>query len=260
MSDQLLIEKRERVTILSINRPEVRNALDGEVSRAIREALLACEDDGTRCIILTGAGSAFSAGADIKKAMAQGVTAESIQQLLVEGYHPTLKAIRAASWPVIAAVDGYAAGIGCDFALACDLRLITERARFAELFARVGLIPDGGGTYMLPRLVGLGRAMELMFTGRDVLADEAVQIGLANKVYPVEGFLEQVIAYAAEIAKKSPHALKRGKAAMIAALDSQYTESLAREAQYQAEIFAQPDGSGLEGFQAFVEKREPVWK
>lgn len=259
MSDQLLlIEKRERVTLLSINRPEVRNALDDAVSLAIREALRVCEDDGTRCIVLTGAGGAFSSGADIKKAVAQGITPESIQKMLVEGYHPTLKAIRESSWPVIAAVDGYAVGIGCDFALACDLRLVSERGRFAELFARVGLLPDGGGTYMLPRLVGLGRAMELMFTGRDVLAEEAVQIGLANKIYPTEGFLEQVMAYAADIAQKSPHALKRGKTAMIAALNSSYNESLAREAQFQQEIFTQPDGS--EGFQAFVEKRAPVWK
>lgn len=258
MSDSLLTEKRDCVTILSINKPEVRNALDDEMSFAIREAIQVCEEDGTRCIVLTGAGGAFSSGADIKKAFAQGITPETIRKMLVEGYHPTLKAIRSASWPVIAAVDGYAAGIGCDFALACDLRLVSERGRFAELFARVGLIPDGGGTYMLPRLVGLGRAMELMFTGRDVLADEALHIGLANKVFPTEGFLEQVIAYATEIAKKSPHALKRGKAAMIAALDSQYSEALTREAAYQMEIFAQPDG--IEGFQAFVEKREPVWK
>ena len=170
----------------------------------------------------------------------------------------TLQAIRASSWPVIAAVDGYAAGIGCDFALTCDLRLITERARFAELFARVGLIPDGGGTYLLPRLVGLGRAMELMFTGRDVLAEEALQIGLANHVFAIENFAAEVQAYAAVLASQSPHALKRGKAAMLAALDSSYTESLDREATYQREIFAQPDGT--EGFQAFIEKRSPVWK
>jgi 2-(1,2-epoxy-1,2-dihydrophenyl)acetyl-CoA isomerase len=258
VNDTLLVEKRDRVTLLTINRPQVRNALDDGVAHAIREAILVCEDDGTRCMVLTGAGGAFSSGADIKKAMAEGITPESIRKLLVEGYHPTLKAIRAAPWPVIAAVDGYAAGIGCDFALACDLRLVSERARFAELFARVGLIPDGGGTYMLPRLVGLGRAMELMLTGRDVHAEEAMQIGLANQVLPVENFREAVIHFASELAKQSPHALKRGKAAMLAALDSNYSDSLAREAQFQTEIFAQPDGS--EGFQAFVEKREPVWK
>ncbi len=258
MTPSLEISRAERVTTLTINRPAVRNALDEAVSVALRGALIACETDGTRCIVLTGAGGHFSAGADIKQAMAAGLTPDRIEHTLTAVYAPTLKAIRASSWPVIAAVDGYAAGIGCDFALTCDLRLITERARFAELFARVGLIPDGGGTYMLPRLVGLGRAMELMFTGRDVLAEEALRIGLANQVYTVDTFTTDVQAYAAMLARQSPHALKRGKAAMLAALDSTYTVSLDREATYQREIFAQPDG--MEGFQAFIEKRDPLWK
>jgi 2-(1,2-epoxy-1,2-dihydrophenyl)acetyl-CoA isomerase len=258
MSASLDITRAKRVTTLTINRPAVRNALDDEVSIALREALEACENDGTRCIVLTGAGGHFSSGADIKSAMAKGLTLDAVQHTLTAVYAPALEAIRASSWPVIAAVDGYAAGIGCDFAFTCDLRLITERARFAELFARVGLIPDGGGTYLLPRLIGLGRAMELMFTGRDVHAEEALQIGLANQVFPVETFAADVQAYAAMIASQSPHALKRGKAAMLAALESTYTASIEREAAYQREIFAQPDGA--EGFQAFIEKRDPVWK
>ena len=170
----ILTEKQGAVTVLAINRPESRNALDDTTSHEIRAALETCETDGTRCIVLTGTGGAFSSGADIKKAFSTGITPEASRQTLTEAYWPMLKAVRAASWPVIAAVDGYAAGIGCDLALTCDLRLVSERGRFAELFARVGLIPDGGGTYLLPRLVGLGRAMELMFTGRDVLAEEAV--------------------------------------------------------------------------------------
>ncbi len=254
----LLTERHDAVTVLTIHRPEVRNALDDTVSIALREALEACEGDGTRCIVITGAGGTFSSGADIKKAISQGVTPEAVQRTLEEQYGPMLRAIRASSWPIIAAVDGYAAGIGFDLALTCDLRLATERARFAELFARVGLIPDGGGTYLLPRIIGLGRAMELMFTGRDVMADEALQIGLANRVYPAESFMDDVLAFAGDIAKKSPHALKRGKVAMLAALESTYAEAHAREAQLQKEIFAQPDG--LEGFMAFLEKREPVWK
>ena len=258
MSASLEISRTERVTTLTINRPALRNALDEAVSIALREALEACEDDGTRCIVLTGAGGHFSSGADIKSAMANGLSLDKIQHTLTAVYAPALKAIRASSWPVIAAVDGYAAGIGCDFALTCDLRLVTERARFAELFARVGLIPDGGGTYLLPRLIGLGRAMELMFTGRDVLADEALQIGLANRVFSADTFAADIQAYAAMIASQSPHALKRGKTAMLAALESTYTASIEREAVYQQEIFAQPDG--MEGFQAFLEKRSPVWK
>ncbi len=257
MTDSLLATRQNAVTTLTINRPEVRNALDDAVADAIRDAIEACETDGTRCIVINGTGGHFSSGADIKKAFSNGITPENITRTLVEHYAPALKAIRRASWPVIAAVDGYAAGIGCDFALACDLRLVSERARFAELFIRRGLIPDGGASYLLPRIVGLGRAMELMLTGRDVEAEEAYRIGLANKVFPVDGFMEQVAAFAGMVAGQSPQALKRGKAAMIAALDGAYEDALAREARYQQEIFQTQDG--MEGFAAFLEKREPVW-
>lgn len=258
MTDSLLIERIGRVTVLTLNKPEVRNALDSELPKQLREALLTAATDGTRCVVLTGAGGAFSSGADIKKAMSDGWSLEAARETLVGSYHPALKAIRETPFPVIAAVDGYAAGIGCDFALTCDLRLVSERGRFAELFAKVGLIPDGGGTYLLPRLIGLGRAMELMFTGRDVLAEEAVQIGMANAILPTEGFMEAVLEYAQNIAKKSPHALRGGKAAMLAALESSYSDALAREAETQMSIFSQPDG--MEGFMAFVQKREPDWQ
>lgn len=258
MPASLLIDQKDAVTTLTINRPEVRNALDSATCHALRQAVEACESDGTRCIIITGTGEAFSSGADIKEFFKLGATPEIIKRGLTENYAPMLKAIRSSSWPVIAAVDGHAAGIGCDLALSCDLRLVSERAKFAEIFARVGLIPDGGGTYTLPRIIGLGRAMELMFTGRDVLADEALRIGLANSTFPVETFTDEVMKFAFTISKKSPHALKRGKAAMLEALNSTFEEALAREAQYQSEIFAQP--GGIEGFQAFLEKREPVWK
>jgi 2-(1,2-epoxy-1,2-dihydrophenyl)acetyl-CoA isomerase len=257
MTDSLLVARNNGVTTLTINRPEVRNALDDTVSLALLRALEASADDGTRCVVITGAGGHFSSGLDIKKAFSAGLLPDQIAQTLGQYFGPAIKAIRACAWPVIAAVDGYAVGIGCDFALACDLRMISERGKFAELFVRRGLIPDGGATYLLPRLVGLGRAMEIMFTGRDVEADEAYRIGLANQVFPVETFAEQVADFAETIAKQSPQALKRGKAAMLAALNSTFDEALAREAAYQMEIFQTQDG--LEGFAAFVEKRAPIW-
>lgn len=258
MTESLLIARHDAVTVLTINRPEVRNALDDEVMPAIREALTACETDGTRCVVLTGAGGAFSSGADIKKSLLADFSPEKTFRILTDVYAPTLKAIRACSWPVIAAVDGYAAGIGCDMALVCDIRLCSPRARFSELFIRVGLIPDGGGTYLLPRLVGIGRAMEIMFTGRDVDADEAVRIGLANHIYPVETFMDEVLAFATYISRQAPNALRRGKRALLASLDSGYEEALAREAEHQREILRSEDGA--EGFMAFVQKRAPVWK
>jgi 2-(1,2-epoxy-1,2-dihydrophenyl)acetyl-CoA isomerase len=143
-------------------------------------------------------------------------------------------------------------------ALACDIRLVSERARFAELFIRLGLIPDGGGTYLLPRLIGLGRALEMLFTGADVDAQEAVRIGLANHVYPTETFVDEALAYAERISQQSPQALRRGKQAMLVALDSSYDEALAREAAHQRAILESPDG--MEGFLAFAQKRAPNWK
>jgi 2-(1,2-epoxy-1,2-dihydrophenyl)acetyl-CoA isomerase len=257
MPDFILVQRYDAVTVLSINRPEVRNAVDVETMDILREALVACEDDGTRCVVLTGVGGAFSSGADLKKAVAEQYTPDDTYHILIDHYGPALKAIRACSYPVIAAVDGYAAGIGCDMALACDIRLVSERGKFAELFIRIGLIPDGGGTYLLPRLVGVGRALEMMFTGADVDAAEAYRIGLANKLYPVESFMDEVLKYAAHISRQSPNALRRGKKALLASLNSGYDEALAREAENQREILLAADG--MEGFAAFVEKRAPVW-
>lgn len=254
----LLVERYDAVTLLTINRPEVRNAVDDATMDALRLALEACADDGTRCIVLTGADGAFSSGADLKKAVAEAYTPDDSYRILTEHYAPALRALRGFPYPVIAAVDGYAGGIGCDMALACDIRLVSERARFAELFVRIGLIPDGGGTYLLPRLVGLGRALELIFTGADVDAAEAYRIGLANRVLPVENFLPQVLGYAARLSQQSPQALRLGKQALLAALDGSYDEALAREAAFQRTILMSEDG--MEGFTAFVQKRPPVWK
>lgn len=258
MPENVLVTRHDAVTVITINRPEVRNAVDAATMNALRAALASCEEDGTRCIVLTGAGGAFSSGADIKQAVSSGFSADVVYQTLTDVYGPTLKAIRSASMPVIAAVDGFAAGIGCDMALACDIRLVSARGKFAELFVRIGLIPDGGGTYLLPRLVGIGRALEIIFTGRDVEAEEAVSIGLANHVYPVETFMDEALAFAERISQQSPNALKFGKKALLDSLDSSYDEALAREASYQHQIFTSEDGA--EGFLAFVEKRDPVWK
>ncbi len=259
MTEALLIAKAEGVTTLTINRPQVRNAVDTTTMVAMRAAIEACEDDGTRCIVITGAGGAFSSGADIAAAMSAGASADDVYQILSEAYGPTLRAIRACAWPVIAAVDGVAAGIGCDLALACDLRLVSERGRFSEIFVKVGLVPDGGGTYTLPRLIGLGRAMQLMFTGEMVDASTAVAWGLANQQLATDTFSADVQRYAAFIASQAPLALKNGKRLMLAAQhDTDFAEALHREAETQRQIFGSEDG--FEGFQAFLEKRPPVWK
>ncbi len=259
----ILRQAAEGVLTLTLNRPQVRNAVDPATMAALREALHeAAHDEAVRVVVITGAGGHFCAGADIQSAIANTPpddVPDMAHRTLIDEYGPTLLAIRDCPKPVIAAVQGYAAGLGCDIALRCDLRLLSEGARLAELFIRVGLIPDGGGTYMLPRLVGLGRAMEMMFSGRDVYAEEALQMGLANRVVPDEGFAQAAHAYAAEFAGQAPLALARGKQAMLTALENpSYPDALRREADLQRDIFASEDG--LEGFRAFIEKRPPQWK
>jgi 2-(1,2-epoxy-1,2-dihydrophenyl)acetyl-CoA isomerase len=248
------------VTTLTINRPQVRNAVDHAAMLALTEAVhAAANDDATRVLVITGADGAFSSGADISAALRTAITPDEAHRVLTEAYAPAIRAVHEFPYPTIAAVDGMAAGIGCDLALACDIRLVSERGAFAELFIRVGLIPDGGGTYWLPRLVGVGRALEMMFTGEAVSAVDAVQYGLANKLLPTAGFSEAVQAYAARLAQQAPMALRLGKQAMLAALhDSHYRAAMTREAAYQRDILNSPDG--FEGFRAFLEKRAPKWQ
>ncbi len=239
LTDKLLIEKQNGVTTLTINRPRIKNAVDAETMSALGEAIKACDEQGdTRVVVITGTGGAFSAGADIAAAVQPGATPDLVYNVLTDHYAPALQAIRACPWPVIAAVDGMAAGIGCDLALACDIRLASERGAFAELFIRVGLVPDGGGTYLLPRLVGIGKALEMMFTGETVSAQEALTLGLANKIFPTETFYADVRAYAEKLAKQAPLALVRGKRAMLAALhDHSYARVNGARGQLSARDF-----------------------
>lgn len=258
MTDTLLRAEQNGVTTFTLNRPATRNALNAALMHALREGVEACAHDGTRVIVIAGAGGAFSSGADIVAALGSNPSADAAYALLTEVYGPTLLAIRNSPLPVLAAVDGVAAGLGCDLALACDLRLLSERGAFAELFIRVGLVPDGGGTYHLPRLIGVGRALELMWTGRTVQADEAVAIGLANVRFLTETFADDVQSYVAKIAAQAPHAITRGKQAVYAALDGSFEDALRREAEHQRAIFNSPNG--WEGFRAFAEKRPPRWE
>jgi 2-(1,2-epoxy-1,2-dihydrophenyl)acetyl-CoA isomerase len=259
MADNLLLARDGAVTTIAFNRPAVRNAVDAETMVGLREAIAACGEDGTtRVIVLTGAGGAFCSGADLRALAQADATPESAWRILNDVYHPALRAIHDSRWPVIAAVDGVAAGLGCDIALACDIRLASARAQFAELFIRVGLIPDGGGTWSLPRIVGLGRALELIYSGAAVPAEEARAIGMASHVFSTEQFPSEVAAYAGRLALQAPLALTRIRQAVRAAQESTFAEALERESTLQREILLSVDG--LEGFRAFLEKRRPIWK
>jgi 2-(1,2-epoxy-1,2-dihydrophenyl)acetyl-CoA isomerase len=254
MSSKLLVETRDRVRWLTINRAERRNALDRETMTALREAVVrGGQDPEVRVLVIGGAGGAFSAGADLKaNAEVQG------QEDLIETcYNPVIRAIRHARKPVIAAVDGVAAGYGCSLALACDIRLASERARLSLIFVKVGLGLDGGASYFLPRLVGL-RAYELGLTGDMVEAGEAERIGLVNRVYPVEGFADRVQLYALKLAAQAPIAMGRIKQSIDRALDLGLDEVLENERYHQQDIFRTEDFK--EGVAAFLEKRAAIYK
>jgi len=260
VTEKLLIHFAGPVCTITVNRPEVRNALDMPTAQALHTAIQeSAAAPDTRVIVLTGAGGAFGSGADIRAAMASNVTAADAHRILTDAYAPLIQGVWNCRWPIIAALDGVAAGISADLALACDLRVFSTRGAIAELFIRMGLIPDGGGTYLLPRIVGLGKALEIMFTGERIEAEEALALGLANRIFPTESFADDVARFAATLAAQSPQALMYGKQAMKAALtDPSLAAAMGREADLQRRILGSEDG--FEGFMAFLQKRPPVWK
>ena len=255
--DVLLVEREGPVTVLTLNRPRAKNALDRALVQALGRGLAAAaEDPGARAVVLTGAGSAFCSGADLKAAMAEG----TLDQLdgTIDAYHAMIRAIVGAPKPVIAAVDGGAVGFGCDLALACDMRVLSTGAYLQEIFVRIGLMPDGGGTFWLPRLVGLGRALELMLLGERVGARDARDLGLANRVVPPESLREETMALAHRLAKGPPLALAEIKRAARAGLGGTIDGTLAMEKAGQIRCLTSADA--IEGVMAWMQRREPSFQ
>ncbi len=258
--EDIVTSKRiDTIKWIRFNRPEVKNAISKEGADRLREELEASAQDGSRVIILTGSGGSFCSGADLKASGLEPGKTEPLTDILEEHYHPMLMAIAELPIPVIAAVDGVAAGIGSDIALACDIRVASDTAVFAELFINVGLIPDGGGTYTLPRLVGMGRALEMALSGVPVKADQALDWGLVNQVYPSDNFKRHVQAYAEKFTFKPPLAVERTKKAIREACsEGTFHDALKRESRLQKDLFNSQDF--LEGVTAFREKRSPHFR
>jgi 2-(1,2-epoxy-1,2-dihydrophenyl)acetyl-CoA isomerase len=240
-----------------LNRPERLNALDerlrDDLRAAVREAV---SDPGTRVIVVTGAGRAFCAGADItylRELNERGDVATL--ERLVDAGREIVTAIRESPKPVLAAVNGPAAGGGANLALACDLRIASVDASIGQTFVRIGLQPDWGGTYFLPRIVGTSRALELMWSGRMVKADEALALGLFDRVVAGDALEGEVTRLAEELAAAAPQAVARIKTAVYGAPDGSLADALRREHESQAELFGGADAR--EGFRAFLEKRRP---
>jgi 2-(1,2-epoxy-1,2-dihydrophenyl)acetyl-CoA isomerase len=256
--DVLLTERDGAVAVLTLNRPRARNALDSALLQALAAALPAAAEDPTvRAVVLTGAGRAFCSGADLKAATAGGDLFEQLDGTL-DVYHAIIRAIVGAPKPVIAMVDGGAVGFGCDLALACDLRLLSTEAYLQEKFVKIGLMPDGGGTFWLPRLVGLARAMELMFTGEPVDAERAVAMGLVNRVLPASSLREETMRLAHQLAKGPPLAFAEMKRAVREGLGGTIDTALKLEKAGQLKCLRSNDC--MEGIAAWVQKREPAFQ
>jgi 2-(1,2-epoxy-1,2-dihydrophenyl)acetyl-CoA isomerase len=241
---------------ITINRPERHNALDRDTIFALKDAVAeSAGDEESRVIVLTGAGRAFSSGADLRAGRENQAAAN--EDVLEDGFNAAIRAIWNLPKPVIAAVGGAAAGFGCSLALAADIRLASSAARFSLIFVQRGLTLDGGASYFLPRLVGL-RGVEMALTGELVSAEEALRLGLVNRVIPQEEFGSQVADYAERLAKNAPLALAAIKASIHRALGSSLDEVLTYEMAEQRRMGRTEDFR--EGVAAFLAKREPVYK
>ena len=257
MADVLTTDEA-KVRWITLNRPETRNALTTQVNDAVRAAVESAPGGGARVVVITGAGGAFSSGLDLRVAAEEGMDPSTIESRMRLHFHGLIRAVRACPLPTIAVVDGPAAGFGCDLALACDLRLVSDRARFGEIFVKRGLMPDGGGTWMLPRLIGLGRALEMMLTGDMVDAVEAHRIGLANRIFPAQQLEPAARDFARTLAGGPPLVHRAVKAAVAAAAHSTLDEALEGEVRGQLKLLASADFQ--EGIVAFLEKRQPSFK
>jgi enoyl-CoA hydratase/carnithine racemase len=257
-AEGLNVTDRDAVRWIEIDRPSSRNGLTPDTVRAIAAAVTEVPA-AIRAIALGGAGGSFSSGLDLKDAMQRGLrSSDEVERDLRDGFHGAIRALVTSARPTVALVDGAAAGFGCDLALACDIRLVSSRARFGEIFVKRGLIPDGGGTWLLPRIVGLGRALELLLTGEVIDAEEALRIGLANKRYPEAEFSASATAYVVALAKGPPLVHRLIKRCAYAGLSGDLAAALDREAVGQMQCLGSKDFA--EGVSAFLTKREPVFK
>jgi 2-(1,2-epoxy-1,2-dihydrophenyl)acetyl-CoA isomerase len=244
------------VATIELNRPQALNAWNKQFGRDLLAALRqAGEDDAARAVVITGAGRAFSSGADLKDFGVE-LTPEGrpdIYKVLTERYHPIMHAIRELPLPVVASVNGPAAGIGCSLALCCDLVLAARSAYFLLAFVNIGLVPDGGSSLFVPTRVGMARAAEMAMLGERISAEQAFQWGLINRVVPDERLQEETAALAQRLAGGPTRSYAGSKRLLNSWLYARMDEQLELEAQLQQEMAGTPDF--IEGATAFVEKR-----
>ena len=250
----ILFEIENGVGYVTLNRPDSYNSVNRLLAKELLEVLKSCEaNTAVRCLYVTGAGKAFCSGQDLTEA--QSPSAEDFDRIISEQYNPIIKMLRYIPKPVVAAVNGVAAGAGANIALACDIIVANTSAYFIQAFSKIGLIPDSGGTYFLPRLVGLHRAAALMMTGDKLSAEEAMGIGIVYKCYSPDSFMEESRKFALQLAQMPTRGLALTKQLLNVTYQNSLVQQLEAEKQQQMEAGSTQDFK--EGTTAFLEKRKP---
>jgi 2-(1,2-epoxy-1,2-dihydrophenyl)acetyl-CoA isomerase len=255
MADEMLTSREGAVLTITLNRPDVYNAFNRALHAALGESLAEAADPDVRAVVITGAGRGFCSGQDLTEFQS---LPGGIRDALEETYHPNIRAIRALEKPVLAAVNGVAAGAGVSLACACDVRIASADASFVPGFIGIGLVPDSGGSWFVHRLLGFARAFEWMVSNRRLSADDALEWGLVSEVVPSGGFEARVAELAAWYAGLPTRGVAMTKQLFEHAHDASVEEQLELEAELQQAATATEDFR--EGVQAFLEKRPPVFR
>jgi 2-(1,2-epoxy-1,2-dihydrophenyl)acetyl-CoA isomerase len=256
--DTVEYEVEDKLAWITLNRPDQLNAFAGDMREELLQCLLQAQDDEkVKVVVITGKGRAFSAGGDVKHMVAMKEEKAGFDRLrpLLDQGRRVVTVVHQMPKPVIAMVNGAAAGAGCSLALACDLRIASDSAYFSVSHIQIGLHPDWGGTFFLPRLIGVGRALEMMWTGRRIEAEEAEEIGLVHHVVPQAHLVEQTTRYARRLAKAPTNAVRLIKLAVYNSAHYDLDGMLDYECEAQEQCWESPDSR--EGIRAFAERRRP---
>jgi len=252
----ILFEIKNAIAFITLNRPEKYNAFNREMALLMQEKLEESKSKEIRCVYITGAGKAFSAGQDLEEVV--DPNGPKVTNILGEHFNPIIRHIRRLEKPVVAAVNGVAAGAGANIALSCDIVVASQSASFLQAFSKIGLVPDSGGTYILPRLIGWQKASALMMLGEKVSADDAERMGMLYKVFPDDVFEHEAVNIALTLAKMPTKGLALTKQILNTSMVNNYDDQL-----HDEELFQERAGNTYdyrEGVQAFLEKRKPNFK
>lgn len=253
---EILFELKGSVAVLTLNRPEKLNAFNQSMAHELQDQLLTCdENDSVRSVLLTGAGRAFCSGQDLQEFPADKIP--DIEKSIDEKYNPTIRLLKTIRKPVVCAVNGVAAGAGANIALACDIVVAVSSATFVQAFSKIGLIPDCGGTFFLPRLIGLQKASALMMLGDKISAAEAERMGMIYACFEENDFAEKVFQIAETLAKLPTVALILTRKALMESSTNNLEEQLDLEKKYQQKAGLTKDF--VEGITAFLQKRAPLF-